>query len=109
VPESVPGPNSTSFSSGNDGSTWFQFVTSDFGAQIFSSCSVVRQVAKVFSLFTTTVSASFATVSGAGVTPAFSQFAFSSSSIGREASFMSVSPRQNFSNPPPVPDARGRM
>src|SRR5215218_10835627 len=28
----------------------------------------------------------------------------SSSSIGREASEMSVSPAQNFSNPPPVPE-----
>src|SRR5918999_2955219 len=32
------------------------------------------------------------------------QAAFSSSSIGRDASEMSVSPLQNFSNPPPVPD-----
>ncbi len=36
--------------------------------------------------------------------PFFSQSAISSSSIGREASEMSVSPAQNFSKPPPVPD-----
>ena len=40
-----------------------------------------------------------------GVTPFFSQSgASSSSSIGREASEISVSPAQNFSKPPPVPD-----
>src|SRR5215217_8657076 len=33
----------------------------------------------------------------------FLQIAASSGSIGREASLMSVSPTQNFSNPPPVP------
>jgi hypothetical protein len=37
--------------------------------------------------------------------PALSQSGTSSSSsIGREASEMSVSPAQNFSKPPPVPD-----
>ena len=36
--------------------------------------------------------------------PLASQAAFSSSSIGREASEMSVSPSQNFSKPPPVPE-----
>ena len=40
------------------------------------------------------------------LTPAFSQTGTSSSSlIGREASEMSVSPAQNFSKPPPVPDS----
>ena len=39
------------------------------------------------------------------LTPAFSQSGASSSSlIGREASEMSVSPAQNFSKPPPVPE-----
>ncbi len=38
--------------------------------------------------------------------PSFSQSGTSSfSSIGREASEMSVSPAQNFSKPPPVPAA----
>ena len=36
--------------------------------------------------------------------PAFLQIAASSSLIGREASEMSVSPAQNFSKPPPVPE-----
>ena len=36
--------------------------------------------------------------------PFFLQTAISSSSIGREASEMSVSPAQNFSKPPPVPE-----
>ena len=40
------------------------------------------------------------------VTPPFSQTGTSSfSSIGREASAMSISPAQNFSKPPPVPDS----
>ena len=39
------------------------------------------------------------------MTPAFLQTGTSSSGlIGREASEMSVSPAQNFSKPPPVPD-----
>jgi hypothetical protein len=39
------------------------------------------------------------------LTPFFSQIGTSSSSsIGREAVEMSVSPAQNFSKPPPVPD-----
>ena len=39
------------------------------------------------------------------MTPFFLQTGTSSSGlIGREASEMSVSPAQNFSNPPPVPD-----
>jgi hypothetical protein len=39
------------------------------------------------------------------LTPSFSQSGTSSSSsIGREALEMSVSPAQNFSKPPPVPD-----
>jgi len=37
-------------------------------------------------------------------TPFSSQIAFSSSSIGREALERSVSPRQNRSKPPPVPE-----
>src|SRR5690606_14495964 len=71
---------------------------------IFLSCSVVRQVAQVFSLFTTTVSASVATVSSTYLMPFDSQAAFSSSLIGREPLEMSVSPLQNFSKPPPVPE-----
>ena len=36
--------------------------------------------------------------------PAFLQASISVALIGREASLMSVSPRQNFWNPPPVPE-----
>jgi hypothetical protein len=36
--------------------------------------------------------------------PLASQAAFSSSSIAREASWMSVSPAQNLVKPPPVPE-----
>ena len=35
--------------------------------------------------------------------PAFWQASISAGRIGREASLMSVSPRQNFWKPPPVP------
>ena len=37
-------------------------------------------------------------------TPSFLQASSSSGSIGRDASEMSVSPAQNFSKPPPVPE-----
>src|SRR6185369_12682548 len=36
--------------------------------------------------------------------PAFLQASISVALIGRDASLMSVSPRQNFWNPPPVPE-----
>src|SRR5919112_104132 len=58
---------------------------------------------KSLSAEVTTVSASVATCSSVYSTPPFLQAAASSSSIGREASEMSVWPWQNFSNPPPVP------
>ena len=104
MPESVPGPNSLSSSSGKDGSTSFQLVTLEPGSQIFFSCSVVRQSTQSLSLFTTTVSASFATWNSTGSIPASSQIVASSSLIGREAFERSVSPRQNRSKPPPVPE-----
>ena len=61
MPESVPGPKSLISSSGKDGSTSFQLFTFEPGSQIFFSWSVVRQSTQSLSLFTTTVSASFAT------------------------------------------------
>ena len=49
---------------------------------------------------------SLATWTSEYLTPFFSQTGTSSlASIGREASEMSVSPAQNFSKPPPVPDS----
>ena len=60
---------------------------------------------KSLSAETTTVSASLATWSSVYSTPFSSQTGASSSSlIGREALEMSVSPAQNFSKPPPVPE-----
>ena len=64
----------------------------------------MRQSAQSLSLLTTTVRASFATAISANSMPFPSQMVFSSSLIGREASEMSVSPAQNFSKPPPVPE-----
>ena len=53
----------------------------------------------------TTAMPSLATWTSSYLMPAFSQTGASSSSlIGREAVEMSVSPAQNFSKPPPVPD-----
>ena len=101
----MPGPKSSSFSSGKLGSTSFQELTLEPGSQIFFSCSVVRQSTKSFSLLTTTVRASFATGISTYSMPLSAQIGASSSSlIGREASEMSVSPAQNFSKPPPVPE-----
>ena len=104
MPESVPAPNSSIFSSGKLLLTWFQLFTLDPGSQIFFSSAVVRQSAQSFSGFTTTARPSFATWASPYSTPSFLQAATSSGSIGREASEMSVSPAQNFSKPPPVPE-----
>src|SRR4051812_4372785 len=53
---------------------------------------------------------SLATCTSEYATPFFLQTSVSSgSSIGREASEMSVSPAQNFSKPPPVPDSPTEM
>ena len=65
---------------------------------------MVRHVAQSLSLFTTTVSASFATWNSTYSMPLASHAASSSSLIGREAFEMSVSPRQKRSKPPPVPE-----
>jgi len=58
---------------------------------------------KLFFGFMTTVSASKATGNSMYSTPAARQSSISLARIGREASWMSVSPRQNFLKPPPVP------
>jgi hypothetical protein len=52
----------------------------------------------------TTVSASNAIGSSMYLMPALRQISISSAVIGREALEMSVSPRQNFLKPPPVPE-----
>ena len=52
---------------------------------------------------------SYAMGSSMNSMPAFWQVSISVARIGREASLMSVSPRQNFWNPPPVPDMPTEM
>ena len=92
MPESAPGPKSASGSSGNDGSTWFQFVIvpSDSGAQIVCSCSTVMQSIQSFSGFTTTEMPSLAITISVNSMPAAAHLAASSSSIGRDAFERSV-------------------
>jgi hypothetical protein len=69
------------------------------------SSATVRHVAQVFSRFTTTVSASFATVNARHEpTLVVLQFLASVARIGRDASERSVSPLQKRSKPPPVPE-----
>src|SRR3989344_5183517 len=74
------------------------------GSHIFLSSSTVALLSQVFLGFTTTVRASNATGSSTYLMPASLQASISFFEIGREASEMSVSPRQNFLKPPPVPD-----
>ena len=72
--------------------------------QTFLSCATVRQ-STLRSLLVATAMPSLAIWTSWYLTPPFSQTGASSSGlIGREASEMSVSPAQNFSKPPPVPD-----
>src|SRR5680860_834264 len=72
-------------------------------SQIWLTCSTVMH-STGFSGLTTTESASLATWTSSKAIPFDLQAAISSSSIGRDASEMSVSPAQNFSKPPPVPE-----
>jgi hypothetical protein len=58
----------------------------------------------VFFGLITTVRASKATGSSTYLMPALAQSSISLARIGREASEISVSPRQNFLKPPPVPE-----
>jgi hypothetical protein len=106
VPESAPGPNSFIGWSGQAGFTWFQRVTLPCapGSHIFFSSATVSCLMKLFLGLITTVSASNATGSSKYSMPAFWQSAISAFRIGREAFEMSVSPRQNFLKPPPVPE-----
>ena len=80
-----------------------QLLIVDLGSQTDLSWSTVMQVTG-FSGLTTTVRASFATWISSYLTPPASQAAISSSPIASEASLASVSPAQNFSKPPPVPE-----
>jgi hypothetical protein len=58
----------------------------------------------VFFGLTTTARPSYATGSSTNVTPVLAHSAASTGLMGRDASEMSISPRQNFWNPPPVPE-----
>src|SRR3990172_86972 len=80
-------------------------------SQIFLSSAVVRQSTQLFCGLTRTDRPSSATSSSTYSIPASlhsvaSDVASGLSSvlIGREASFMSISPAQSFLNPPPVPE-----
>jgi hypothetical protein len=76
------------------------------GSHIFFRSAMVRELPLTQSFFglITTVSASNATGISMYLMPALRQASISSVEIGREAFDMSVSPRQNFLKPPPVPD-----
>ena len=93
--------------SGQAGLTWFQLVTLPCaaGSHIFFSSATVMLSTKVFFGLTTTVSASKATGSSMysmPALPAVVHLALRGSAARR--SEMSVSPRQNFLKPPPVPE-----
>src|SRR5574343_1488258 len=106
VPESAPAPNSLIGASGQAGLTWFHLVMAPWaaGSQIFFSSSTVICLRKLFFGLTTTVSASKATGISMYSTPAAVQSAISLAVIVREALEKSVSSRQNFLKPPPVPE-----
>ncbi len=106
MPESEPAPNSFIGWSGQAGLTWFQRVILPWaaGSHIFLSSATVACFSQVFLGLMTTVSASNATGSSKYSTPAALQSSISDLVIGREALEMSVSLRQNFLKPPPVPD-----
>ena len=81
MPESVPGPKSSSGTSGKLGSTWFQLSILLPSFQIIFSCSTVRLSAQSFSGLMTTAIPSFATCISTHSTPAVVQSSSSSVSI----------------------------
>ena len=74
------------------------------GSQILFSSATVACLSQVFLGLITTVNASKATGISMYSMPALRQSSISAAKIGRDALDISVSPRQNFLNPPPVPD-----
>jgi hypothetical protein len=74
------------------------------GSQIFFRSATVMHSRKVFLGLTATVRASKAIGSSKKSMPACLHASISSLRIGREPLEMSVSPRQNFLKPPPVPE-----
>ena len=108
MPESAPGPNSISFSAGHSARTCFHVLMRPCaaGSHIFFRSATVIALPLTQLLFglMTTVSASNATGNSMYLMPVLRQASISSVGIGRDAFDMSVSPRQNFLKPPPVPD-----
>ena len=77
-----------------------------FDVQIRHSWLTVRFWTHVFCGFTTTLSPSYAMrYSTMPVIPFWVHASISDCLMGRDASLRSVSPRQNFANPPPAPPA----
>ena len=74
------------------------------GSQSFFSSATVIDWTQVFFGLTTTTRPSYATGSSTNSTPPLAHASSSVALTGREASEMSVSPLQNFWNPPPVPE-----
>src|SRR5215207_2483108 len=95
VPESVPGPNSFSGTSGKPARTSAQLFTLEPVSQIFFSSAVVRQSAQVFDLLPTIEIPSFATVNASQRTSFWRHVTCSEFLIGRDAFERSVSPLQN--------------
>src|ERR687897_530161 len=104
VPESVPAPNSLSETSGKPGRMSFQLSTFEPVFHTFFSSAVVRHVAHVFCGLIARVIPSFATVKATHLMPFSLHWAYSEALIALEAFARSISPRQNFSKPPPVPE-----
>src|SRR4028118_1255569 len=105
LPVSEGGANSNSFSSGKSGLICCQLVIlpSDLAFHIVSNSLIVRHLAKLFSLLTTTARPSRAIGSSINSIPLSAHFLISSSLMVREAPAISRFPAQNLLNPPPVP------
>jgi hypothetical protein len=106
VPEFVPGPNSSMRWSGHSGRRSFQVLAclEALAVQMRLSSDTLRLSTKVFCLLTTTARPSMATWISKGVMPLAWQALVSLERMGRLASATSISPRQNFWRPPPVPE-----
>src|SRR3990172_9136195 len=94
-------------SAGQPARTSAQVFTALSRSQILLSSAVVRQSTQLLAGLTRTERPSMATCISIGSMPLDLQPAPSSALsalIGRDASFRSVSPLQNFLNPPPVPE-----
>src|SRR5678815_155089 len=74
------------------------------GSQILRRSAIVIVLAQVLAGLITTVSASKAIGTSMYLMPAARHVSISAVRIGRDAFEISVSPRQNFLKPPPVPD-----